>query len=78
MLSDGIVSFNTSADKGNALIAVKDQQGRIMWSWHIWCTDTPADQVYMTNKYGNSYTFMDRSLGATSALDDTGSLGMSY
>ena len=32
----------------------------------------------MANKYGNSYTFMDRSLGATSALDDTGSLGMSY
>ena len=63
---------------GNALIAVKDQQGRIMWSWHIWCTDLPAYQVYMTNKYGNSYTFMDRSLGATSALDDTGSLGMSY
>ena len=49
-----------------------------MWSWHIWCTDLPAYQVYMTNKYGNSYTFMDRSLGATSALDDTGSLGMSY
>lgn len=78
VLSDGIVSFNTSAGKGNALIAVKDQQGRIMWSWHIWCTDHPADQVYMANKYGNSYTFMDRSLGATSALDDTGSLGMSY
>lgn len=78
VLSDGIVSFNTSAGKGNALIAVKDQQGRIMWSWHIWCTDLPADQVYMANKYGNSYTFMDRSLGATSALDDTGSLGMSY
>lgn len=54
VLSDGIVSFNTSAGKGNALIAVKDQQGRIMWSWHIWCTDLPADQVYMANKYGNS------------------------
>lgn len=64
--------------QGQRLIAVKDQQGRIMWSWHIWCTDHPADQVYMANKYGNSYTFMDRSLGATSALDDTGSLGMSY
>lgn len=78
VLSNGIITFDTSADKGNALIAVKDQQGRIMWSWHIWCTDIPAEQIYMANKHGNSYTFMDRNLGATSALDDTGSLGMSY
>ena len=63
--------------QGNAVVAVRGK-GEVMWSWHIWCTNLPADQVYMANKYGNSYTFMDRSLGATSALDDTGSLGMSY
>ena len=77
-LSDGIVSFNTSTDKGNALIAVKDSEGRIMWSWHIWCTDRPADLTCMTNQSGNSYTFMDRNLGATSNADNTGSLGLLY
>lgn len=78
ILSDGIVNFNSSDEKGNALIAAKDKDGKIMWSWHIWCTDSPIDQTYMPNGNGNVYTFMDRNLGATSALDDTNSLGLAY
>ena len=31
-------------DQGNALIAVKDEEGTIMWSWHIWVTDYTGDQ----------------------------------
>ena len=31
-------------DQGNALIAVKDEEGTIMWSWHIWVTDITADR----------------------------------
>lgn len=28
-----------SIGQGNALIAVKDDKGNILWSWHIWVTD---------------------------------------
>lgn len=69
-LVDGRVNFNSTGAEGNAVIAVYDSQGQIMWSWHIWLTDTPADQQYMENRYGNTWTFMDRNLGATSAVDD--------
>lgn len=62
---DNMVYFMTSGTfrDGNALIAVKDASGNILWSWHIWLTDKPEDQVY-NNSAG---TMMDRNLGATSA-----------
>lgn len=78
MLVNGRVTFNSSGREGNALIVVKDAEGRIMWSWHIWCTDTPADHLCMANRNGNVYTFMDRNLGAVSPLEDVGSLGLHY
>ena len=43
------VCFATAAEfsKGNALIGAKDARGKILWSWHIWMTDKPEDQVYL-------------------------------
>lgn len=61
--SDGTVSFVASEKKGNAVIAVKDATGKILWSWHIWLTDQPEEQVY----YRGAGILMDRNLGATSA-----------
>lgn len=61
--SDGTVSFVASEKKGNAVIAVKDAAGKILWSWHIWLTDQPEEQVY----YRGAGILMDRNLGATSA-----------
>ena len=60
---------------GNALITAKDQNGIILWSWHIWIPKgMPKDQVYTTNG-----TMMDRNLGATSATPgDVGALGLLY
>ncbi len=79
ILTDGRVNFNSSGKEGNAVIAVYDESGIIMWSWHIWLTDKPADETYMENKYGNVWTFMDRNLGATSAVDDgSDSYGLVY
>ncbi|WP_418992621.1 hypothetical protein [Alistipes sp.] len=72
VLSNGLVTFTSSGKRGNALVAVFDAEGRIMWSWHIWCTDTPAELSCMPNKAGNAYTFLDRNLGATAADDDPG------
>ena len=57
------------------MIAAKDAYGEILWSWHIWLTDQPEEQVY----YNNAGTMMDRNLGATSATPgDVGALGLLY
>ena len=69
------ILFRYTGAKGNALIAVRDANGIILWSWHIWCTDQPQDQVY-NNGAG---TMMDRNVGATSATPgDVGALGLLY
>ena len=77
MYKDGKVYFrtNTTFKEGNALIAVKDASGNVLWSWHIWMTDQPAEQVY----FNNAGIVMDRNLGATSATPgDVKSLGLMY
>ncbi len=68
VLSGESILFNASDRKGNALIAAKDADGNILWSWHIWLTDRPGDQVY-NDEAG---IMMDRNLGATSALKSDG------
>ena len=60
---------------GNAMIAVRDNNDNILWSWHIWLTDQPKGQKY----YNNAGTMMDRNLGATSAdPGDDCSYGLLY
>ena len=74
---DGYIVFKTndSYKEGNAVIAAKDADGTILWSWHIWFTDQPEEQVY----YNDAGTMMDRNLGATSATPgDVGALGLLY
>ena len=74
---DGYITFQTADTfkEGNAVIAAKDADGNILWSWHIWLTDQPQGQVY----YNNAGTMMDRNLGATSATPgDVGALGLLY
>ncbi len=75
--ADGNITFSTNSvyKEGNALIAAKDANGTILWSWHIWFTDKPKDQVYNNN----AGIMMDRNLGATSATKgDVGALGLLY
>ena len=75
---NGYVYFYTSETfkNGNALIAVRNSKGVILWSWHIWCSEEGwVDQVY-ANDAG---ILMDRNLGATSATpEDVGALGLFY
>lgn len=69
---------------GNALLALTDTQGNILWSWHIWFNeaDNRADLEENLDKYPgndgnwNNVYMMNRALGATSAidLDFTGSI----
>lgn len=75
--SAGKISYVVASPfkEGNAVIAAKDASGTILWSWHIWLTDQPAEQVYCNN----AGTMMDRNLGATSATPgDVGALGLFY
>lgn len=59
-LDDDLLTVKTAAE-GNALVAVRDASGTILWSWHIWVTDyDPETQGVEYN--GN--VWMDRSLGA--------------
>ena len=76
ILNDYVIfETNPVYKKGNALIAVKDITGKILWSWHIWMTDYPLEQEY----YNNAGFMMDRNLGATSATPgDVGALGLLY
>lgn len=68
--SDGRISFVSTGIEGNALIAAKDAEGTILWSWHIWSVnDTIDDQVYVNSTTG-TYTVQDRNLGAI--RDDRG------
>ena len=74
---NGYLIFQTSTTfkEGNSVIAVKDQNGTILWSWHIWMTDKPQAHVYKNN----AGTMMDRNLGATSATPgDNGVFGLLY
>ena len=67
---------------GNAVVAALNEDGEILWSWHIWI---PATEI-QTGNYGNimGADMMDRNLGAlvaTSATDsqiDVLSYGMVY
>ena len=73
--SDNRITFTATDRKGNAVIAARDASGTILWSWHIWLTDKPEEQVY----FNGAGTFMDRNLGATSATPgQAASLGLLY
>ena len=72
---NGEIGFTASGVEGNAVIAALDAEKNIVWSWHIWVTDTPE-----TMEYENGSVFMDRMLGATSAErgSNKGNLGLFY
>ena len=56
--------------EGNAVIAVYDKNGKVLWSWHIWITDTP--QVLSYTEGETTISMLDRNLGATAAKWDEG------
>ena len=66
----GYVVFETTQTwrKGNAVLAVKNAEGTILWSWHIWSTDYVLGSndipVYNHSKK-NLYKMMARTLGET-------------
>lgn len=64
---NGIISFKvdpTTITQGNAIIAIKNASGQIMWSWHIWVTDEDLRKtIEVTNRTNYKYKFMPVYLG---------------
>ena len=53
-----VLQFKVNKDvieQGNAVVAISDSEGTIMWSWHIWVTDY--------DPYENGDNFFNRYLG---------------
>lgn len=74
---DGYIGFQTADNfkEGNAVIAALNAKDEILWSWHIWFTDLPQEQVY----FNNAGIMMDRNLGATSTTPgDVRTQGLLY
>nr|MBP7472507.1 hypothetical protein [Prevotella sp.] len=65
------IEFDVERDnicQGNSLVAVRDKNGNIMWSWHIWVTDYALNKTYeVHNNPDNGGTvtsnFMEVPLG---------------
>ena len=47
----------------NALIAVQDNEGTVLWSWHLWLTDTDLTPKIITNADGIDFKVMPCNLG---------------
>lgn len=53
--------------EGNAVLAARDNNDNILWSWHIWVTGEEKivnkTNVEITNRAGSKYNFMSLPLG---------------
>ena len=69
---NGQILFTATGNEGNALVAVKNSSGQILWSWHLWFVNEEINEI--------DSSLMDRNLGAirsdshTTAYDDRRSL----
>lgn len=51
--------------QANAIVAVRDASGTIMWSWHIWVTERDINQTHEVDDWNNGtkYQMMSSNLG---------------
>lgn len=76
--SGGIITVVAGSKQGNAVVALKNGEGEIEWSWHIWVTDADLEGLAQEYKNGAGVA-MDRNLGALSATPgDVGAIGLMY
>ncbi len=69
-LKDGKLVFTLNKDymqQANAIVAVRDREGKIMWSWHIWVTEHDLSKTVGLQDYEadetNKYKLMLYNLG---------------
>ena len=49
-------------DQSNTVVLIRDTNGSIMWSWHLWITEEDTPHQTLTNS-GEAIFFMDKNLG---------------
>ncbi len=56
---------NDYMQQANAIVAVRDASGTIMWSWHIWVTERDINQTHKVDDWSNgaTYDMMSSNLG---------------
>ena len=63
----GTISFQVpqaSICQGNAVIAIKDADDTVLWSWHIWVTDAKVNEtIAITNSDNDNFDVMSVNLG---------------
>jgi len=71
----GYVYFTLEEGIGNAVVAVRDAEEHILWSWHIWVPETEVQALARASDY-----LMDRNLGASLAesSDGVATIGLFY
>ncbi|MBO4671195.1 MAG: Ig-like domain-containing protein [Bacteroidales bacterium] len=76
--SDGYV-YLTALRNGSAIIAVRDEDENILWSWHIWVWDGFDIMAAAQQYYNDAGYLMDRNLGASSAtIGEIGARGLMF
>ena len=72
-LADGYVTVETADPSvpGNALIAAKNADGDIIWSWHLWLPETTVNTIPDPDMSFWKTEVMDRNLGAMVPVDTT-------
>lgn len=69
----GYIVFTIDKDnimQGNAMVAVRNSAGEILWSWHIWVTDESLTPIVVTNYMDEQSYMMPVNLGWCSASDE--------
>lgn len=69
---NGYISFKTTTTPGNAVIALKNANDNILWSWHIWSTNyDPSSDANCNTYLKTGAVLMDRNLGALTSIPDS-------
>ena len=76
-LSGTTINVVSNGTRGNALVAIKDGNDKILWSWHVWVSEV-NDVAYSYDGY-DQFVMHDRHLGAVSVTPkDFDAFGLFY
>ena len=78
-VSGNKVAVSNLSGTGNALIAIRDASGNVLWSYHVWKPNDSATALinYVSDKGEKAYKVMPMALGATTK-QGAGSAGLYY
>ena len=62
------IYFQATGNEGNAKLSLT-YNGSPVWTWHIWCTDRPAE-ISGIGTGSTTYTILDRNMGAITGTSD--------